>query len=415
MPAKKRAPTIRDVAKAARVSVTTVSRVLNAKSDVASGTHDRVQRAIARLGYSSNLAARSMRSRRKNLLGLVVPDIGWPYSIEVMKGVNRAIAESSFDLLVLTTGDFRKGGTASLQQHYITLLNNSIADGVVIVASAAAEIHTDSPIVAVDPHANNPTYPSIQGSNYQGALDAVKYLTGLGHRRIAFIAGRPDIGSALLRMNGYRDALAQAGLPVDDTLIASGDFSTETGRVCARQLLTMSDRPTAIFAANDQSAIGVYQAVEELKLRVPDDVSVVGFDDITEAKYLGLTTVDQGLAEMGYVAIQMLIRLVNHEPLAAQVHQMPTRLVIRSSCREHCTAEQIAGRESSQALWRPLTGPPIDVEGGDCGEISGKGVIFSGRTSDQRRPAPWHERYHSPLHDNRTRRSENAQGCFVCF
>jgi LacI family transcriptional regulator len=277
MPARRRAPTIRDVARAARVSVTTVSRVLNEKTDVASDTQERVQKAIAKLGYTSNLAARSMRSRRKNLLGLVVPDIGLPYSIEVMRGVNRAIAESSFDLLVLTTGDIRKGSTASLQQHYVTLLNNSIAAGVVIVASAAEEIHTDSPIVAVDPHAIDPNYPSIQGLNYQGALDAVNYLIGLGHRRIAFITGRPDIGSAILRLKGYKDALANAGLPVDDTLIAQGDFSSETGQICARQLLAMRDRPTAIFAANDQSAIGVYQAVEELKLRIPEDVSVVGF------------------------------------------------------------------------------------------------------------------------------------------
>src|SRR3990170_1415095 len=140
MPPKRRAQTIHDVAKAAGVSVSTVSRVLNAKTDVASDTQDRVQAAIDQMGYTSNLAARSMRSRRKNLLGLVVPDIGLPYSIEVMKGVNRAIAESSFDLLVYTTGDIRKSGAPSHEQYYISLLNNSGPGVVLIVASARTKL-----------------------------------------------------------------------------------------------------------------------------------------------------------------------------------------------------------------------------------------------------------------------------------
>ena len=340
METKKRAVTIHDVAQEAGVSVSTVSRVLNAKVDVADETQDRVQAVIDRLGYTSNLAARSMRSRRKNLLGLVVPDIGWPYSIEVMKGVNRAIAESSFDLVVYTTGDIRKSGAPSHEQYYISLLNNSVTDGVMIVASAAAEFITDSPIVAVDPHMVNPNYPSIQGMNHQGAVDAVKYLIGLGHRRIGFIGGRPEIASAILRLNGYQDALKEAGIPVDDALIMPGDFTTETGYQCGHKLLTMKDPPTAIFAANDQSAIGVFQAAEELKLRIPEDVSIVGFDNISEAKYLGLTTVDQALAEMGYVAIHMLIRLVNKETLASQTYEMPTKLVVRSSCCELVASER---------------------------------------------------------------------------
>jgi LacI family transcriptional regulator len=308
--------------------------VLNAKVDVASETQDRVRAVIGRLGYTSNLAARSMRSHRKNLIGLVVPDIGFPYSIEVMKGINSAIADSNFDLLVYTTGDIKKSGTALHEQYYISLLNNSLTDGVLIVASEAVEFTTDSPIVAVDPHVVNPNYPSIQGTNYQGALDAVNYLINLGHRRIGFIGGRTEIGSAVLRFHGYRDALTNAHIPPDDALIVYGDFTTETGYQCAHQLLTMENPPTAIFAANDQSAIGVFQAAEELKLKIPEDVSVIGFDNISEAKYLGLTTIDQSLAEMGDVAVQMLIKLINKEPLHSQIHEMPTRLVVRSSCRK---------------------------------------------------------------------------------
>ncbi len=245
------------------------------------------------LGYTSNLAARSMRSRKKGLIGMVVPDIGFPYSIEIMKGVNRAIAESTADLLVYTTGEIYKEGTVSREQYYVSLLNNSLTDGVIIVASAAAEFNTDAPIIAVDPHHINPNYPSVQGTNYQGALDAMEHLILLGHKRIGFICGRPEIGSGVRRLEGYRDALSKAGIPIDEELIVEGDFSTPTGKKGALKLMSLENPPTAIFASNDQTAIGVYQAAEELGLKIPDDLSVVGFDNITEAEYLGLTTMDQ--------------------------------------------------------------------------------------------------------------------------
>jgi LacI family transcriptional regulator len=334
MPTKKRTVTIQGVAKAAGVSVSTVSRVLNARADVASDTQDRIRAVIEELGYTSNLAARSMRSHKKNLIGLVVPDIGFPYAIEIMKGINRAIAESSFDLILYTTGDFHKNGTASHEQHYVSLLNNSMTDGVIIVASSVADFITEAPIVAVDPHVINPNFPSVQGTNYQGALDATNFLLHLGHRQIGFICGRPEIGSAIQRLNGYKDALRNAGIDLNDDWIVPGDFSTPTGQECAHRLLSLDNPPSAIFAANDQSAIGVFQMAEELGLRIPENLSVVGFDNISEAKYLGLTTIDQFLADMGYVAIRMLIKMINNEPLGEQIHLMQTRLVERSSCRK---------------------------------------------------------------------------------
>jgi LacI family transcriptional regulator len=334
MPTRKRAVTIQDVAKAAGVSVSTVSRVLNEKVDVASDTQDRILAVIDELGYTSNLAARSMRSRRSNLLGLVVPDIGFPYSIEIMKGVDRAIAESVFDLLLYTTGGIHKPGTASREQLYVSVLNNSLTDGVLVVASSASEFVTHAPIVAVDPHLIDPNYPSVQGMNYHGALEAVEYLLGLGHRRIGFIGGRPEIMSSGRRLKGYQDALTQAGIKIDESLILPGDFSTQTGYERALQLFSLSSPPTAIFASNDQSAIGVLQAADEIGLHIPDDLSLIGFDNISEAEYLGLTTVDQHLAEMGYVATQMLIKLVNGEELDSKVYKMSTKLIERKSCKE---------------------------------------------------------------------------------
>ena len=334
MPNKKRTVTIHDVAKTAGVSVSTVSRVLNNKVDVAEETQRTVLKVIEDLGYSSSLAARSMRSRKTNLIGLVVPDIGFPYSIEIMKGINQAIAESSFDLLVYTTGDIHKNATAYREQHYVNLLSKSITDGVIIVASAAAEFISDAPIVSVDPHIANPNYPAIHARNYQGGLQAMEYLIKLGHKRIGFITGRRELESAERRIKAYRDALREHNIEEDPLLISQGDFTSPAGYESTKELMSLPNPPTAIFAANDQTALGAYQAAEEMGLRIPEDLSVVGFDNISDAKYLGLTTVDQFLAEMGFIATQMLIRLINDEALDEQTHKMTTRLVIRDSCCE---------------------------------------------------------------------------------
>jgi len=330
---KKRTVTIQDVAKAAKVSVSTVSRVLNGKVDVAQETQERIQAVIQKLGYTTNLAARSMRSQKKKLIGLIMPDIAHPYAFEVMRGVNQAILESDFDLLVYTTGDIRKNNRAIHEQKYVALLNNSLTDGVVIVAPVSGEFSTDGPIVSIDSVLPNPSYPTIHATNYKGAMDAVEYLVGLGHTRIGFISGRKELESSNRRLLGYRDAIEKAGLSLDESLIAIGDYTTETGASCARHLLSLNKRPTAIFAANDQMAFGVYQVAQEMGLRIPDDLSVIGFDNIAETQHLGLTTVDQFIANMGTVAIEMLIKLINGEPLEEQTYRMQTDLVVRTSCR----------------------------------------------------------------------------------
>jgi LacI family transcriptional regulator len=274
-----------------------------------------------------------MRSFKKNLVGLIMPDIAYPFAVEVMKGVNRAIAESEFDLLVYTTGDVRKSGRASHEQKYVSLLNNSITDGVIIVAPVAGEFSTDAPIVSIDPVMSNPKYPSVHATNYQGAVEAMEYLLGLGHTRIGFISGRSELESSNRRLKGYRDALTKAGVPTEEKLIASGDYTTETGFRCAQNLLALDPPPTAIFASNDQTAMGVFQAAHERGMRIPEDLSVIGFDNISESKYMGLTTVDQFISEMGFVATQMLIKLINRMPLDEPTYKMKTQLVIRNSCR----------------------------------------------------------------------------------
>lgn len=335
MDQEKRAITIRDVAKMAGVSVSTVSRVLNGKVDVAKETKNHILTVIDDLGYSTNLAARSMRSQKKNLIGLIMPDIAYPYAIEIMKGVNQAIAESEFDLLVYTSGDVRKQGHVTSEQKYITILAKSISDGVIVVAPVASEYNIDKPIVSIDPVMSHPNYPAVHATNYEGSLEAMEYLIGLGHRRIGFIGGRVELESANRRLSGYRDALEKAGIPIDEQLIVSGDYTTKTGIEGGQKLLALEDRPTAIFASNDQMAMGVYQSAEKMGLHIPDDFSLVGFDNIPESKYLGLTTIDQFILKMGYTATQMLIKIINEIPLEGQTFRMKTQLVVRNSCRRY--------------------------------------------------------------------------------
>ncbi len=235
--------TIHDVAAAAGVSVSTVSRVLNDKDDVAADTYKRVQQVIAELGYASSLAARGMRSHRTNVIGLIIPDVDSSYSIDVMKGVNRAIAQLDYDLIIYTGGI----GAGERESYYVGLLSGSVTDGVIVVAPSATNFATDAPVVAIDPNNESPECPAIISTNHEGALQAMEYLVGLGHRRIGFIAGREELVSSVRRLQGYQDGLAAAGIPVDEELIQIGDYTTKTSVGCAHNLLSR-DPPLPRFS-----------------------------------------------------------------------------------------------------------------------------------------------------------------------
>jgi LacI family transcriptional regulator len=331
---KKRSATIQDVAREAGVSVSTVSRVLNSKVDVASETFEKVQGIIEELGYTSSLAARGMRSSRTNVIGLIMPDVTSEYCVEVMRGVNRAIAQLDYDLIVYTTGDIRKYGTADQERRYVALLNGGITDGVIVVTPAATDFSTDRPVVAIDPNNESPDCPAIIATNRTGALAAMNYLTGLGHRRIGFITGRLELVSASQRLLGYKDGLAACGIALDEQLVQVSDYTTEMAVECTRRLLALENPPTAIFASNDMAAMGVYQAAQEAGLCIPKDLSVVGFDNIRESSMLipALTTIDQFISDMGTTAIEMVVKLVHGETLEKSFLIVPTQLVVRNSC-----------------------------------------------------------------------------------
>ena len=335
MKRNRKSVTIYDVAEAVGVSVSTVSRVINHKDDVAEETIERVQKVIDELGYTSSLAARGMRSGSTNVLGLIMPDVESLYSYTVLQGVNQAVAQLHYDLIIYTGGDSHRNTSAVKEAHYVSLLNGSVVDGVIIVAPTATNFPTTSPVVAIDPNNESPECAFIASTNQVGAMQAMEYLTGLGHRRIGFITGRLELVSAIRRLQGYKNGLAAVGIPVDESLIQIGDYETATAVCLTHKLLNLPNPPTAIFASNDMSAIGVYQAACEAGIKIPDDLSVVGFDNLRDAAFLNppLTTVDQFISEMGNIAVDMVVKLIMGETLPNLVHKVPTELVIRESCR----------------------------------------------------------------------------------
>ncbi len=327
--------TIHDVAAAAGVSVTTVSRVLNDKDDVSLETSTRVREVIQELGYASNLAARSLRSRRTNVVGLIVPDLTGPYSVLVTRGVNRAAMAAGFDLLVYSSASRNASSLVTWEQQHVALLNGSVTDGLIIVTPHASSYRTAYPLVAIDPHSETADFAAVLSTNFKGAAAAMSYLLDLGHRRIGYIGGRPDLQSAIRRLEGYQSSLEQAGIALDETLVKVGNYERTCAHDVALQLLATTPPVTAILAASDEMALGVYDAAHKMGLRIPDDLSVVGFDNIPDSALFDppLTTVDQSIESMGALAAEVVIKLITGKPPDELVHKVPTKLVIRQSCR----------------------------------------------------------------------------------
>jgi LacI family transcriptional regulator len=312
-----------------------VSRVLNGKDDVAVETVEKVQKVIKDLGYASSLAARGMRSHHTNIIGLVVPDVATMYCIEIMQGVNQAIRNMDYDLIIYTNGGPDRDRVADQERSSVALLNGGIADGVIVVTPTATDFSSHAPVVVIDPNSESPDLPAVLSTNYEGALAAMTYLTGLGHQRIGHILGRMTLISGAQRLQGYKDSLAAAGIPVEEKLIELGDYTYETALDAARKLLSLEERPTAIFAANDVTAKGIYQAAKEIGVRIPEDLSVVGFDNLRETAFMtpALTTVDQFMVQMGAIATEMIVKLINGETLPCNLHILQTHLIVRNSCR----------------------------------------------------------------------------------
>jgi len=324
--------TIGDVARTAGVSVATVSKVINDRYGVAPETSARVHQVITDLGYESSIVARSLRSRRTNVIGILVAEFE-PFSTELLKGISEAVEDTGYELLAYS-GGMGRNDRVGWEQRYLSRLAGTLVDGAVLVTPTVVNPRNTIPVVAVDPHTGPSGPPTVDSDNLAGARTATEHLVGLGHRRIGFIGGRTDLESARLREKGYREALEDAGIPVSPELMRIGGYRPETTGSPAHELLTMPDRPTAIFAANDLSAIRTMEVARDLGLRVPDDVSVVGFDNVPESALTEppLTTVSQPIHQMGAEALRMVVDLIQGTPRDAHL-RLPTSLVVRGSTR----------------------------------------------------------------------------------
>ncbi len=328
--------TIVDVAREAGVSYSTVSRVVNNFPHVKAETRERVETAMKRLGYVANLKARSLAGGRSQVVGMLIYELDTSYHVEIVKGVDAEIATSNYDLMLSTTHK-RKGKEST----YVTQLTQGMADGLLFVLPRNLEAYTHDldrrrfPYVLIDhPGIESDNCNTVTAANWQGAYEATKYLIELGHRRIGFITGFIEVASAQDRLAGYQLALRDHGLLVDPELICKGDFLEESGYEASQKFLKLSKPPTAVFASSDMCAFGVMEAVFEAGCRVPEDVSVLGFDDVPEASYMRpmLTTVRQPLRKMGQLATRILLEHIENPTLPPTRIELPTELVVRDSC-----------------------------------------------------------------------------------
>lgn len=326
--------TIIDVAAAAGVSFGTVSRVINDDVHVKPETRERVRQAMDRLGFVANRQARSLAGGKSNIIGVLVPDLGTGYIGEIIRGIDAELGLVGLDLMLYTTHR-----TATKEANYVANLAQGMVDGLLMVlprnpADYVGELTRRAfPFVLIDHQGTGRECPAVGATNWQGAYNATEYLIALGHRRIGFITGSMDLGAAQDRLEGYKAALKTSHITPVPALIHEGTFFQPEGYTGAMKLLDLAEPPTAIFASNDVMAMGAMDAVRSRGLRIPDDISILGYDDIPQAELVrpALTTVRQPLEHMGRVATQMLLDMLKKPELHPNRIELPTELVVRSS------------------------------------------------------------------------------------
>ncbi len=326
--------TIYDVAKQANVGVGTVSRVLNNNPRVSPDTRRRVLDVIENLNYRPSPVAQRLSRRKTLTIGVIAVYFTRPSVVERLRGVETVAAASEYDLIV-----YNVETPAKRDAIFRATADSRRVDGLLVIslppsdADVARWQSAGVPVVLVDTH--HPALPSIVVDDVQGGRQAAEYLIELGHRRIAFV-GDPihtafDFTSSRDRLAGLQQALAVMGTLFRPEYHQAGEHGQETARALTRQLLWLDDPPTAVFAASDTQALGVMQAARDLGLRIPEDLSVMGFDDIEIAEYLGLTTMHQPLFESGYRGIDLLLQVIEQTDGRPVCQELPVNLVIRGS------------------------------------------------------------------------------------
>ncbi|MCL4520472.1 MAG: LacI family transcriptional regulator [Firmicutes bacterium] len=325
---------MKDVAKEAGVSLSTVSNTLSGNVRVTEDTRKRVVEASQRLNYQKNGIAADLKSKTMRTIALIVDDLAGPFFSQFIQGIQRVALDNRYDVVACSAlGQKDSMGVKFLQERR--------ASGAIVFASDIAEdLLIDSarrglPIVAIDRMIANDHLVSIAVDNFQGGYLATKHLIDLGHKHIAYIAGSNDSVDDHQRFLGFQRALAEHGLSPHFDLRISGDFTENGGYRAIKTLVAQKDLPTAIFFANDEMAIGGLRALAAEQISVPQDVSVVGFDDIVLARYVspGLTTVRQPIYEMGALAMNILLTSLLGSSPKTTVHKLPCELILRDSCQ----------------------------------------------------------------------------------
>jgi LacI family transcriptional regulator len=311
---------MRDVARLARVSVATVSAVVNEKKGVRPVLVQRVQEAMKALDYHPDQVARSLKVRRTTTVGVVIPDLASGFFVEVVRGVEDAARTAGYSVLLCNSND-----DAAQEQRQLSLLFSRRVDGILLASTNPYSMgqrpsRPDIPLVLFDRVPPGYTGSALVIDNMGAAYEATNYLISLGHRKIAFIAGRLDLSTGNLRAEGFRKALEDAHLPLRGEYFKRGDFKTESGHRCGLELFQLKEPPTAIFSSNGPMSLGLLLAMQELEIRCPDDVSILGFDELvpgTEGFSFGsllkpeLSVVAQPGYQIGNQAANMLLKMLS--------------------------------------------------------------------------------------------------------
>lgn len=328
---------IKDVARLAGVSIATVSRALKNPALVSPETLSRVRAAIEQSGYNPDSIARSLRTRRSGNIVVIFPDITQPNYIGIIRGIESAASQLAYSVLLGSTR-----GDAERERFYAQMVSRREADGIILLGpNLPFEIDYSRPVQEQLPPLVNSCEPVQHGGISKVLVDnviagrmATQHLIELGHKNIGIITGEAGQPNAKDRLMGYKQALQNAGVPVNEALIEYGDYGVESGVACTQALLKQNPRPTAIFCGSDNMAIGALKTLRDASLSVPGDISIIGFDDIWYSEYLHppLTTVRQPLEKMGRMCMQILHSAISNESATQETVYLPCELVVRESC-----------------------------------------------------------------------------------
>jgi len=325
---------INEVALAAKVSAATVSRTLAKPDVVAPETRRKVHDAILKLGYTPNVQARSLRTARSNLILALVPDVSNPFFAQVIRGIEQVAHQKHYSVLL---GDTQYN--LDREQDYANLLATRQADGLITLLPHVPSIVSTGrfPIVNACEYVKDRSITSVYVDNVAAAQEATEYLIMFGHRTIAFLTGPMNSPISVDRDEGYEKALTRAGIKRNPALTVEGDFSLDSGIRGIEALFARGERFSAAFCSNDEMALGAMSGIKARGLKIPEDVSVVGFDDIRFARYSDppLTTIAQPMADLGREAMSMLIEIMNGINVPPRKRILPTQLIVRSSVARH--------------------------------------------------------------------------------